>query len=307
MKRFLAAGLAVFAASLFLVSAPSLGPVGAVTISALVNDDPISSYDVQQRARLMQITGQGGGTQAALDDLIEERLKLQEARRLRISITQEQVDQAFGSIAQNIQLSPNELTQALGQAGVNADTLKSRLRADLAWRDVVRGRLQGTVQVREQDVIAALQTRGGSGDQTVIEYELQQIVFVVPAGSGQAVAQQRQREAAALRGRFVSCEQTIPQLTGMRDVVVRRIGSRRSVDLNEQLRETLSSTAVNKLTSPNATQTGIEMIAVCGRREVRDDRVGRQEMQQEMMSTEMQSGAERLMSELKQMAVIERR
>src|SRR5690606_16737243 len=116
-----------------LLSAPVLAQT---TIKVVVNDKPITSYNVAQRARLIQLTTRRGGAAAqreAMEELIDEVLKLQETQRLGISVSKAEVDNAFASIAQRVKLSPANLSRALQQSGVNPDTLRDRLRAEIGW------------------------------------------------------------------------------------------------------------------------------------------------------------------------------
>ena len=53
------------------------------TIRVLVNDEPITSFDIKQRTRMLARLHASGkqGEKQAIDQLIEERLMLQEAKR----------------------------------------------------------------------------------------------------------------------------------------------------------------------------------------------------------------------------------
>lgn len=132
----------------------------ASSIKILVNDDPITEYDIAQRSRLIKATSggrvKGNLRQTATNELIDEKLKLQASRRLGVSVSSEQIDQAFGAIATRVKLSPSQFVQALKQLGVNPATLKKRLEADLSWRDVVRTRFNSSVNIRDRDIETAL-------------------------------------------------------------------------------------------------------------------------------------------------------
>jgi len=275
------------------------------TIAALVNDEPISTFDVAQRQRLMEATGQKASKQEVIENLIEERVKLQESRRLRIQVAETDVERAYQGVAERVRMTPSQLTAALGQMGVNPNTLRNRIRADAAWRKVVQARLRSTVRVREADVLAALHERNKDGKGKIVEYSLQQIIFVIPQNAGSGYAAQRRQEAESLRSRFVSCAETLPKVRGLKDVVVRELGRKRSDDLSKDVREMLADVAPNKLAKVNVTSGGAEVIAVCDRREIEDDNAGEKQIRDALVGEEMQSAAKRLLGELRKKAVVE--
>jgi peptidyl-prolyl cis-trans isomerase SurA len=280
----------------------------ASSIAVLVNDEPITEYDVAQRTRLLQATSGGSATRAqAIEELIEERLKLQSARRLSISVSTSEIDSAFARIASSVNLSPSQFVQALGQIGVHQDTLKNRLRADLAWRDVVRSQLRQEVDIREQDVQAALSQRGEEATTTSVELTLRQIMFVVPANASQEYVRRRQQEANQFRSQFSGCENARELARNFRDTVVQPETRRSSADLSPQMRELLVALGEGEVSQPNVTDEAVELIAVCSRREVQDMATARAEIQDSMVGEQGERLARRLMIDLKQAAIIEYR
>lgn len=290
---------------LALLGAADLRPAHAQGIAALVNEEPISNFDVAQRMRLMEVTGQRTTRQEILNVLIEEKLKFQEAKRLRIVVDEADVERIFASIAEKVKMTPQQLTAGLAQLGANAQTLRTRIRSDIAWKKVVQARLRGTVRVRESVVLSTLQERNGNGRGRVTEYRLAQVIFVTPRAGG--VAGARRQEAESFRARFVSCEETLPRVRGLRDVVVKELGRKRSDEMPREMRELLQDVAQNKLTRPNVTANGVELVAVCEKREVSDDNAGERQIRDEMMSEELLAGARKLLTELRAKAIIEMR
>ena len=63
-------------------------PARAQQVAALVNGDPITALDIAQRMRLMELaTRKQPSRKDALDELIDQQLKLQVARQYRMEIT----------------------------------------------------------------------------------------------------------------------------------------------------------------------------------------------------------------------------
>ena len=96
------------------------------SIVVLVNDDPITIYDVEQRERFLAVTTQEQPSPAlkkkATDMLIEERLQIQQGRKLGLTPDEDDVNKVLVGMAKNNNMSPDQLATALGQMGVNIKT-----------------------------------------------------------------------------------------------------------------------------------------------------------------------------------------
>ncbi|WP_339647036.1 SurA N-terminal domain-containing protein, partial [uncultured Pelagibacterium sp.] len=106
-----------------------------------VDGQPITDQQINDRANLLRLEGQGSSNSArvqlATDSLIDDTIKLAEASRLGISVSDEQVDSAFANIATNMRSSVSNLNSILTQNGVNPQSLRDRLEAAIAWQQVV--------------------------------------------------------------------------------------------------------------------------------------------------------------------------
>ncbi|WP_334175831.1 SurA N-terminal domain-containing protein [Pseudoxanthobacter sp.] len=300
----------VLACALTFGSVAGVHPAAAqMTVKVVVNDLPITSYDIAQRAALLKLTVRPPNpTQAAIDELIQERLQFQEAGRMGVKVPDSQVNQAFDSIAQRVKLTPAQLGQVLAQAGSSAAELKSRLRTQLMWGEVVRKKFRGSGGVSDQDVVRALAAKGtGNISHKTVEWDLVKITFVVPAKTAAAGRPARMTEAEQLRARFTSCEQGIPLARGLPAVVVKPLGKRMESDLPKPMIEILNSIPVGHLGKPDNGENGIDMIAVCGRRELASDAAARAEMRDELTNEQGNLAARRYLRDLQRNAVIEYR
>ena len=153
------------------------GPVPAQSvttqrIAAVVNDDVVSIKDLNNRLQLVMISsGIPESAQArerlapqVLRGLIEETLQLQEAERLDITVTDEEIQRALENIAQRNNLTVEEMRNYLVANGVEIETLLRQLRAQIAWVKVVnrqiRPRVSVTVDQLEMAVLEAQQNLG---------------------------------------------------------------------------------------------------------------------------------------------------
>lgn len=277
------------------LTAPADTGLGAQSVSAqsvytavLVNDVPITNYDVDARAALLRLQG-ASSSQAnarAEDELIDEALQRAEARRLGISVTQAELDGSIQEIAGRSGLSVSQLGQALGQRGVDISSLRDSIESQILWSQIIRARFQATVQVDEQDILAAIDSRNGDEagtSLTATEYTLREVIFIVPEGTSR---DQRMREATAFRSRFESCSTGIASARQLNGVVIQDEVRRFSSDISAELAEMLNETAVGRLTAPESTNTGVEMIAVCNKREVQSDGDARRDVESELRNEE---------------------
>lgn len=290
----------LLAAAVALTAAPL--PAAAQAIAVVVNGAAVTEFDVANRQRLMVLTGnRGASRQTALNELIDERLKIQEARRLRISVSESQVDSALNSIAQRSNLNAQQLGQALAQRGVSIRTLRDRLRADLAWQQVVQQRVQRTVTVRDADVVEALRRRGQDPNNIRgFEYSLAQVVVF---GNGA----DRRRQAESLRGSINGCDTLRDRVRSIREAAARDPIRRSGSDFPAPLREVIDRTPVGRATPIQPSNLGFEFAVVCSKREVPGRDAATAEVRQQLMSQEMENVSRRLLDEAREKATIERR
>lgn len=197
------AGIATLSA-LIALTAPAfaqLVPQADVQkIDALVNDEVISAYDVNQRINLLAAVT---GTQYSEQELprlreqvrrniVDEKLQLQEAREFEVEVSENELSQAFVRVASNFNMNPEQFQQFLDQNGSGQDAIVHQIRAQIAWDSVVNGRLRPQISVGDEEVeilIERMESRAGE-----FEYRLSEIVLIVPNPSQEAV----QRDTATL-------------------------------------------------------------------------------------------------------------
>lgn len=293
-----------------LCAITGVAPASAQSIAILVNDQAITDYDIAQRTRLLQLTGASGNArQRATEELIEERLKMQEAKRIGVSVSDEEVNRALAGIAERTGTGTvSRLAQALGSSGVNIGTLKDRFRAEIAWSQVVRQRFQREVQIRDADVLAALRGKGEDAeDQKTMEYDLNQVIVVVPANASNTLLAQRKRDAQKIAANISSCANVRSVASAFRDVTVREVGSRTRQQLDDTLGPIIEATPIGRATAPSRQQAGFELFVVCDRREVTGFEAARSPIESELRNERGMILARRLLRDLRADALIEYR
>jgi peptidyl-prolyl cis-trans isomerase SurA len=276
----------------------------AQQVLVIVNGEPITALDVEQRIKLQQISGQKAPSrQEIIDELINEKLKVREAKKWGLEVTDSEVDTALASMAGRMRLTTDQLVQQLAHSGVNVATLKHRIRADIAWPQIVRGRFSTSLQIGDKDILTAqTKTEEGVG----YDYTLRPILLLVPTGSSEAFVDGRKREAEALRGRFQGCEEGLAFVRSLRDVAIRDQVIRSSADIPAELRKLLDSIEVGRLTPPEVTKLGIELFAVCGKKESSaDNSLGKRKAKESIMAERYEQISKRYLGELRRSAMLE--
>jgi peptidyl-prolyl cis-trans isomerase SurA len=280
-------------------------------VAAIVNGEPITHYDVEQRTKLMQIASQQSPPRKqVLEELIDEKLKLQLIRRYSIQDIDKDVENALANMARRGRATPKQFAEQLGRSGINIDTLKSRVRAELAWSQIIRGRFQASFQFSEKDIMARVESGPTQETSTTsYEYTLRPILFVVPRGSQPAVIEARRREADALRARFQDCEAGVALARGLRDVAVRAQVVKSSADFSPAQREILEKTELGKLTAPEMTTQGIELYAICAKKQATTtgNETSKRAVRDKMIQEQFQAHSTRYLKELRTQAMIEYR
>ena len=286
----------------------SPGPAAAQQVVAIVNGDPITAMDIAQRTKLILVsTRQNASRQQVLDELIDEKLKLQVAKKYKLEISDSEVNASFNNIATRAGNNPEQFANALQAQGISPDSVKSRIRADMGWGQIVRGKFQSRFQIRERDIIEKVQSSQKDGPAVGYEYTLRPILLIVPRGAGENEIAARHKEAEGLRNRFQNCEEGVRLARGLKDVAVRDAVYRTSGELSAALRDLLEKTPEGKLTPPEVTRQGIELYAICRKREASSELPGKREARESMMNERFVAEGKAYLKELRAGAMIEYR
>ena len=345
------------------------------TIAILVNDEPITAYEIQQRTAFLALNSGGGGDlkakaearwaqmtkdpklnerlqvllreknvktreealavqkeyvtklqhnmieqikreardallpklrKEAQEELIEERLKLQEAKRQGIEITDAEVKGVIKGLAERNKLTEEQFVQSIKGSGVDVSTLRERYRAQFAWREVVRRRGQMLVSINQRDVEQMITASARETGDDTVELQVQKITLPTPPKDQNAMAK-RYAEAEALRRRYAGCN-TLPGLA-------KEAGDARHEDLKyikpssipEPTRSLLLSAKDGDMLPPTTAAHGIEVYAVCARRPIKVDEKEREKAEGELAQKEFEIVAKRYLRDLRQDAHIEYR
>jgi peptidyl-prolyl cis-trans isomerase SurA len=301
-RRKLAFLVATFAACALLFAPNTV----KAQVAVLVNGAPITEMDITQRSKLTQLsTNKSPSRKEVIDDLINDHLKIFIAKRYGLEITDTDVNNAFSNMAQRSRATAAQMEQSLTSRGIAINNLKLRIRAELGWGQLVRGRFGSSLQVGEADIRTALESR--SEDEKNSQGFLYKIYPIIFVGSGDdADGSARRREAENLRARFNSCED-LRTARALRGVVVKEPITRNSTEFSAQLREILDKIEIGKLTAPEVTAQGIQMFAVCERKATTADSPIKRQLREEMFNKRYEAQSKKFLDEIRRQALIEYR
>jgi peptidyl-prolyl cis-trans isomerase SurA len=284
-----------------VVLAVTASGAAAQTVVVLVNGEPITNLDIESRAKFHHIAeNKSPSRQEVLNELIDERLKLQLTKRFDFTglNLDGEVDNTIAKMAQRSRKTLAQFSQELSSLGIFS-TLKSRVKAEMIWSQIVRLRYQASLQLNENDILKEIESRKKE-DPEGFDYTLRPITFIVPRGSASTIFEARKREADGLRARFENCEEGLPFARQLRDVTVREQIVRSSADLPPALRDILDKTEVGRLTQPEVTLQGIELYALCAKKpSSKDNTPGKREVRDEIYSKQFQANARKFLKELR--------
>jgi peptidyl-prolyl cis-trans isomerase SurA len=280
MRKYLfSAGFALLVAATSASITMMTPPAFASQIKYVVNNVPITTGDIQHRAAFLRLQRKKGN---AAEEMIEQTLRVAEAKRLGIRISDAQVEAAYQRFATTNKMQLKQLDGVMAQSGVGKEHFKEFIRSQMAWNQALtaRHRSESGGSVSEQDAVRRMLDKGGNKP-TAMEYMLQQVIFVVPAAERSATLSKRKREADAMRARFNGCNTSREFAKGLIDVTVRDLGRILAPQLPPDWADQIKATKVGGATPTRETDRGVEFIGICSSREVSDDKAAQMVFQSE--------------------------
>lgn len=350
-------------AAVGLMTFGALFPASAVAqnIVVLVNDEPITTYDVAQRQRWMARTSgfgdkmkaalqsdkikdryrelmmaanpstreeaevvaervkkqlvvetkqrvlsqsSGASRKAAIDDLIEDRLKIQAARKISIAITDAEVTQALSARAKGPDGKVNleGFYAQFESDGINRKTVQEVIRAQLAWRDVIRRSYGAHIQ---SAIGSGLKTESDAGDGDTV-FDAREVRLALSSASDQKAIAKRLMEAENLRERFRSCGDLPKQVKLLSSSTVKSLSKAKLSDFPKEMQPLVSKAGNGQMTPPLVSGSNVLAYAVC-RKTVVAKNDDDQEDVSDLRQKEFERYSRRHLQDIKQSASIDYR
>ncbi len=129
-------------------------------ISAVVNNDIVTTHDLRQRTLFMVATtgierdekSIARAQQQALRNLVDEHIQMQESEKYDQSIDDASVDQSVSRLIGRNGLDPNEVVQRLASVGVSIETMRDQVRSEIAWQRIINGLYGSRIRISDAQI-----------------------------------------------------------------------------------------------------------------------------------------------------------
>lgn len=312
LRRCLFLGLGALAVAAGGTAGPAMAQQDLFRPAAVVNDDVISVLDLAMRVQLAVIAAGVEDTQdirqrltpQVLNSLIDERLQMQEAKRLDIEVSDVQVAGALEQIAQQNNMTEGQFLTMLRNRGVIPTTLIDQIRAQIAWQAILQRRLRPSVVIpteEVEEVVTRLAARRGSIERRVAE-------IFIPVEST-ALEDEAQANANRLfeelrRGaNFVGLARQFSQ-SGTA-ILGGDLGWVRDGELDEELNTVLAQMGPGEVSVPIRTLSGFHILFLRDMRRNEGQEVDRARIQESLTNQRVDQLAQRSMQELRRTANVD--
>lgn len=256
-------------------------------VVAIVDNDVVMQSQLDQRVQEVQKTIAKRGAnlppagvldQQVLERLIVENLQLQIGERSGIRITDEELNQAIGTIAQRNNMTVEQFRVALSRDGLSYEDAREQVRREMIISRVRQRRVAERVQVSEQEVKNFLASDLGKM-QLSEEFHLANILIPTPESANSEAIQKSGRQAADVY-------QQLKQGADFGQLAIARsasetaleggdMGWRKAAQLPPPFDRMLSSMSVGEVTEPMRTPGGFIILKILekrgGQTQVRDE------------------------------------
>ena len=291
-----------------------INKAGGTKIAVLVDKTAITTNDIKRRAAFVKLRRiKGNSSSVAKKELIEEAIKMKEARRIKAVVSDSDVDAAYVRFAKNNKMPVNILTKILNERGVTQRGFKQYIRAQMSWQRAVGARLRATggrptpKTPERRKYQTWLPDADNQGKQEDV-YTLQQVVFIVPNSKRSTSLSRRTAEAKQFRTRVDGCTNAKTLATSLKDVTVRDLGRVREHELPPRWAKDIKGKNAGTITRVQQTEKGAEFLAICNSRTVQSTApVGSEDLFNGNVQKQASALEKTYLAELRERAVIQER
>ena len=251
-------------------------------VIATVNDVPITTFDVDQRIRLLEILGQNAAAtdrKKIANMMIDDVVKIAEAKRAHMDATEADIDERMKRIATGLKTDKAGLGGKLKAQGISTTALRDYVAAQMAFGRLLSAKYKEKVEAdpasvdqKMADIKAEINGKvakvmSDPRMQPISVYSIMEINF--PAeGKDPQLLQSRAIEAGQYLQRFKSCDSASAAASGIFNV---KVGKRIEADgrrLPKQLKALFDSKGPGHAYGPMRSQGGIQVVAFCGTKKI---------------------------------------
>lgn len=252
-------------------------------IVATVNDIPITSFDIDQRLRLLEILGRkeegNDARRKALHMMIDEVIKIAEGVKYKVNATDKEIDAQMGRVAKGLNTDAAGLRAKLQTQGIALASLKQYVSAQISFARILGGKYQVKVKVEpaevdkkfaevkqqlEQKVATIMNDPRMKGVQvyTILEIDLP------VEGEDSMLLQARAVEAVQLIKKFQGCNKAREAASGIFNVRIGKQIDAVAAKIPKPMKQALDKVGPGKAMGPARGPKGIQVIGFCGKRTI---------------------------------------
>ena len=164
-----------------------------IAIKAIVGDEIITSYDIEERIKLISFTSNVKFNNKNLlsvknqvrEVLIAEALQLQESKKYNLMVNEEKVDLALDSIIKNNNLSKKSFLILLDNNSIDIESLRKQIRISLSWQNFILYKIKPLINISNYEIENYYKLNNNTDN--LFEYLIEIAVFPIIDGNNDLV------------------------------------------------------------------------------------------------------------------------
>ncbi|MFO0994760.1 MAG: SurA N-terminal domain-containing protein [Hyphomicrobiales bacterium] len=303
---------AMIAGGMLLSLAYGIAHADQQSIVVTVDDQPITSFDVDQRLRLWQIMGRGKQDptrKQALQSLIDDLIKISAAKKNGVEAKEDLINAHLERMAKGMQTDLKGLTATLKRQGVSLNALKQYASAQISFNRLLVALYKVDVSVDPAEIDKALQKMTTDPRlKPVLVYQIMEIMLPVEK-SDPSMQQQllyaRAVEAETIKQRFKGCDSARAAVEGVYNTKIQRPMEVDASKIPPPMKQALDKAGPGRLVGPALQGTAVQLIALCGRQNFAPPKPTRQAVATMLENQKFDAYEQRYMRDLRRTAFID--
>jgi peptidyl-prolyl cis-trans isomerase SurA len=310
-SRWILSVMALLGLAIMLV--PLSAYAASYRVLVIVDDEPITDYDVDQRLKLRDALGYrpdpGDPRKKALKNLIDDVIVRMEAKRNKVDITEKQLDDAIDKLAKGANTTVEGLREKLKEKGVSLGALKRHVTSTIIMRWLMNkdGQKKTTANDAEIDRRLANITNDPRF-KPVLLYQIVQIDLPVEQSAGamrDQLVYARAIEARQIVERYKGCPTLRQAADGVFNVRINKQIEAMSDKLPAEMKKVLEQAGTKRLIGPMPSQEGVRLIAFCGKKTVDPPKPTREMVENMILNEKYSASMDATIRELRRKSFVD--
>ncbi len=281
----------------------------ANSVYAVVNDHIISKYDVEQRTRIIATSSPFSDIEQikkiAQQELITEAIKISDAKKNKMYVTNEQLNEIVDNIAKKNNVTTKQFIQNLLDNDIDVQALKNKFKAQILWGKHINNKYKDAIALNTEQVIDKIKP---DQKHTFTIYKFRQIVFLLTKNSSEEHKRVTHNKAKELAQNPVDCATLDAQIPSESAIRISPTISAKNTELDTKLLTIIQNATPNNLTKPIKTKEGYAMVLLCSKETKKDvPKALLEQYKLSFLNTKLEHLSTRYFQKLRKSAIIEYR